>query len=189
METYIAILRGINVSGQKMIKMPELKLHLEEAGFRNVRTYIQSGNVLFEYKRADAGKIGSLIKKLIETKFGFDVPVIVKTVSELVEVMENNPFLKKRKEDIDKLHVTFLSEEPKKEQLDKFIPPANIPDEYIFSGKAIYLVCPNGYGQTKLTNNFFENKLKVTATTRNWKTVLKLAEMANNNYEAGKNEG
>jgi uncharacterized protein (DUF1697 family) len=178
MQVYIGILRGINVSGQKMIKMPELKAHLEKAGLVNVLIYIQSGNVVFEYKKESSGKLQELIKTVIAKKFGFDVPVIVKTSEELIEVSQNNPFINKRKADIEKLHVTFLSEEPKKELLEKFIPPANIPGEYAFSGKAIYLLCPNGYGQTKLTNNFFENKLKVTATTRNWKTVLKLAEMA-----------
>lgn len=179
METYIAILRGINVSGQKMIKMQELKAHLEEAGLQNVRTYIQSGNVIFGYKKAGVDKLEGVIKKMIADKFGFDVPVIVKTAEELVAVSRNNPFIVKRKEDTDKQHVTFLAEEPRKELLDKFAAPANIPDEYVIRGKAIYLLCPNGYGQTKLTNNFFESKLKVTATTRNWKTVMKLVEMVN----------
>lgn len=177
MEIYIAILRGINVSGQKLIKMQELKAHLEEAGLENVRTYIQSGNIVFNYRKISVDKLESLIKGMIGKAFGFDVPVIVKTAKELIEIAQSNPFINKRKEDIGKLHVTLLATEPGKELLDKFSAPSGIPDEFTISGKAIYLLCPNGYGQTKLTNNFFESRLKVTATTRNWKTVLKLVEM------------
>lgn len=161
-----------------MIKMPELKVHLEEAGLKNIRTYIQSGNVIFEYGKVAHDKLEKLISSVIQKKFRFDVPVIVRSVEEMTKVMENNPFIN-GKEDIDKLHVTFLSGEPNKELTDKLAPPVNVPDKYIIKERAIYLLCPNGYGQTKLTNNFFENKLKVTATTRNWKTVMKLVEMAN----------
>lgn len=178
MESYIAILRGINVSGQKKIKMEDLRQLLAELNFHDIQTYIQSGNVIFEHKKSDPLELAGQIAHQISDKYSFEVPVIVKTAAELEHVLHNNPFLKDRQEDESKLHVTFLSEIPKQELLNKIKELDHKPDEFIISDKAIYLFCPNGYGRTKLTNNFFENKLKVTATTRNWKTVNKLVEIA-----------
>jgi uncharacterized protein (DUF1697 family) len=110
--------------------------------------------------------------------YGFKVNVIVKTIADLSEILSFNPFINKRNEDLKKLHVTFLSNKPDKNLLDSFLHIQNPPDEYIFAGKVIYLFCPNGYGRTKFTNNFIENKLNVQATTRNWRTTKKLFEIA-----------
>lgn len=178
MNKYISILRGINVSGSKMIKMEALRKLYEDLKFKNVKTYIQSGNVVFEDKAANSKVLEQRIKKKILDVFGFDVPVMVKETSELIVVLKNNPFVNKRNEDVTKLHVTFLSDEPDETLLAKIREKQYDPDEYIISGTAIYLFCPNGYGNTKLNNNFFENKLKVTATTRNWKTVNELVSLA-----------
>src|SRR6202008_1647475 len=93
-------------------------------------------------------------------------------------VLQNNPFINKRKEDVTKLHVTFLSAEPEKANIDKIKGGNYVADEFRVTGKTVYLFCPNGYGNTKLSNTFFENKLKVTATTRNWKTINELVIMA-----------
>jgi uncharacterized protein (DUF1697 family) len=177
MDTYISILRGINVSGSKLIKMEALKKIYEEAGFKNVQTYIQSGNVIFQSKKASLKSIGSIIVKAIFAKTKFEVPVLVKELAELKETLNNNPFLKKRKEDINFLHVTFLEGVPLKENIEK-MQGAYLPDEFSIAGKDIYLFCPNGYGRTKLNNNFFENKLKMAATTRNWKTITELVNIA-----------
>lgn len=178
MESYIAILRGINVSGQKKIKMEDLRQLLAGLNFHNIRTYIQSGNVIFEHEKSDPLELAKQIEHKIFDKYGFEVPVIVKTATELEHILHNNPFLKGRKEDESRLHVTFLAEEPGQELLNKIKGTDYKPDEFIISDQAIYLFCPNGYGRTKLTNNFFENKLQVTATTRNWKTVNKLVGIA-----------
>ena len=180
METYISILRGINVSGQKMIKMPELLKMYEGLNFKKVKTYIQSGNVIFQTEKTTCSDLEKMISKKITSDFRFEVPVLVKEKKELVVVLKNNPFVNKRKEDITKLHVTFLSKEPEQMNLKKIKDGLYNGDEFIFSGKTIYLFCPHGYGRTKLTNNFFENKLKVVATTRNWNTINQLVEIAEN---------
>ena len=178
MQTYIAILRGINVSGHKLIKMDALRKLFDGMGFKNTKTYIQSGNVVFQGKQVKGQDLEKKIASGILKEFGFEVPILVKEVGELEVVLKNNPFINKRKEDVTKLHVTFLSAEPEKANTDKIKDGNYATDEFIVIGKAIYLFCPNGYGNTKLSNTFFENKLKVTATTRNWKTINELVAMA-----------
>ena len=171
------MLRGINVSGSKMIRMDDLRKTYEDLKFKNVKTYIQSGNVVFEEKAMNTKELEKRIAKKIQQVFGFDVPVIVKEKSEVVSVLKNNPFVNERKEDITKLHITFLSEKPEETLIDKIKEKQYEPDEYIISGTAVYLFCPNGYGRTKLNNTFFENRLKISSTTRNWKTVNELVRM------------
>jgi uncharacterized protein (DUF1697 family) len=177
MQIYIAMLRGVNV-GQKQMKMDELRTMFEQLGFKNVQTYIQSGNVLFKSEPEDNEALAGRIKVEILKTFGFDVPVIVVTKSELEYIFKNNHFTNARDEDLSKLHVTFLSAMPAQEDIDKVTSKRYDYDDFIICDKAIYLFCPNGYGRTKLTNTFFENKLKVTATTRNWKTIGELVRLA-----------
>jgi len=178
METYIAMLRGINVSGQKKILMEDLKSYMEVLGFQNVRIYIQSGNVVFENNAANQLDIATQISTKLFEKYGFQIHVLVKNCIELIQVLKNNPFMKLPSKNIDILYVTFLSDYPKQELLSKLEHIESNGDEFILSGDVIYICCLNGYGHTKLTNSFFESKLKVTATTRNWKTILKLSGMA-----------
>jgi uncharacterized protein (DUF1697 family) len=178
MTTYISILRGINVSGHRIIKMDALRKMYADLNFQNIQTYIQSGNVIFQNKKSKPQDLENKIAKKITDNFGFVVPVMVKELAEIKEVLENNPFVHKRNKDISHLHVTFLSAEPSKDSIDKIQGGQYAADEFILTGKTIYLFCPNGYGNTKLTNIFFENKLKVTATTRNWKTTNELANIA-----------
>lgn len=178
METYISILRGINVSGQKKILMADLKTLYEDLQFRNVKTYIQSGNVVFKSeKKVDDEDTAKRIEKAIQKKYGFQVPVIIRSYRELEKVIASNPFLSEKDIDPKKLHVTFLSEIPSKERLNELNSVGFSPDEFTIQGKEIYLHIPVSYGETKLSNSFFEKKLKVTATTRNWNTVNKLAEI------------
>jgi uncharacterized protein (DUF1697 family) len=180
MKTYISILRGINVSGHKMIKMKALQELYERLGFRNVRTYIQSGNVVFENKPSETGVLEKMISGEILESFGFEVPVIVLEKEELINILSHNAFIRDRNEDISRLHVTILSRDPENHLVDNIGKEVFLPDEYCIIGKAVYLFCPNGYGNTKLSNTFFEKKLKVLATTRNWKTVLELVKMSEN---------
>ena len=174
------MLRGINVSGQKMIKMEALRKMFEDLGVVNPQTYIQSGNVIFQFKKGIKTQLEKKIGTKINEVFGFKVPVLVKDIDELKKILKNNLFVSKRKEDLTKLHVTFLSEKPEQSNLDKIKSIQYDADEFILSGTTIYLFCPNGYGRTKLNNNFFENKLKVTATTRNWRTINELLRIAEN---------
>lgn len=186
MTTYISILRGINVSGHKIIKMDALRQTYAELNFRNIQTYIQSGNVIFQDKKSNTGDLEKKITKKIINDFGFDVPVLVKELTEIKDVLGNNPFINKRKKDVSYLHVTFLSNKPLNDNIDKIQGKKYAPDEFILRGKTIYLFCPNGYGNTKLTNTFFENKLRVTATTRNWKTTNELVNIAEKIIRTGK---
>lgn len=175
MATYISLLRGINVSGHKPVKMEALRKMYEDLGYKNVLTYLQSGNVVFTAK-GNEKKLEQKIFQQIEKYFGFEVPVIVLTKEKLKQVIDNNPFLKK---DAAFLHVTFLSAKPGTFDPKIIEDKKGNGEEISFSDDAVYLFCPNGYGVTKLSNSFLENKLKVTATTRNWKStneILKLAE-------------
>lgn len=175
MTTYISLLRGINVSGQKVIKMEALRTEYEALGFSQVKTYIQSGNVIFQSENENSLDLAQKIAKMILQKWGFEVPIMVKTIAEWQSVLQENPFILERNEDKSKLHVTFLSEVPDTEKWAKIEAGQYGEDEYILREKTIYLFCPNGYGNTKLTNTLFENKLKCLATTRNWNTMEKIA--------------
>lgn len=178
MKTYISLLRGINVSGQKKILMTELIALYENLGFKNVQTYIQSGNVIFNApSNISIEKIINKIEEGIYDKFNFNVAVIIRLVDELKNIININPYLLEKHFSEEKLYVTFLSKLPDKILVGILKNIDYSPDRFIIIGNEIYLSLANGYGTTKLSNNFFENKLKQNATTRNWKTVNKLFEL------------
>lgn len=178
MKTYISILRGINVSGHKMIKMDALKQLYVDLGFSNVQTYIQSGNVVFQSQSQNTNEIATQIEEKISEIFKFEVPVLVLEFEELKSIIAQNPFTKDLNKDVSSFHITFLKEIPSEENCNKIKDLQSNNDEFLIIDKSIYLYCPNGYGNTKLNNNFLENKLKTTATTRNWKTVNELVKIA-----------
>lgn len=186
MTTYISILRGINVSGQKLIKMDVLRKSYEKLGFNNITTYLQSGNIIFTDKGTDTNQLAQIISGQIEKDFGFQVPVIVLSIGKLQQIIEANPFAKEMDKDKAFLHVTFLSSPSDKYDLNTLEEKKQNGEEISVTGNAVYLYCPNGYGRTKLNNNFLETKLKVTATTRNWKTtceLLKIAQQITGKYD------
>lgn len=168
------------MSGQKRIKMDVLKAVYEAMGFDDVRTYIQSGNVIFRHKKVNKSALSANIEKAINEQFGYPVSVVIREKDELGKIIQSNPFLHRSTIELDKLHVTFLSHKPERKHLQEIANVKNSKDECQLSNKEIYLYCPDGYGRTKLTNNYFEKKLGVSATTRNWKTVNKLYELAEN---------
>ncbi|MCX6188156.1 MAG: DUF1697 domain-containing protein [Bacteroidetes bacterium] len=178
MPTYIAMLRGINVSGHKAIKMEALRSFCETLGFTKVQTYIQSGNIIFNFSNAPCADLEKKIARKILEEFHFEVPVIVMEAEVVRKVSKNNPFTNERNLDLTQLHVTFLAEEPKQAVVSKIKADDYAPDEFVVDGKTVYLYCPGGYGKTKLSNSFFESKLNVKATTRNWKTVNALVALA-----------
>jgi uncharacterized protein (DUF1697 family) len=167
MHTYISLLRGINVSGQKKILMKDLAALYATLGFTNINTYLQSGNVVFQCDDTEKAAISIKIQQKIHEKYGFEVPTLILDVATLQNAIKNNPFT----DNTDQLYLTFLADIPTQTNQKKIQADAYLPDKYEIIGHIIYILCPNGYGNTKLSNNFFENKLKVTATTRNWKTV------------------
>lgn len=178
MATYISILRGINVSGHKLIKMDALKNMYENLGLGDVTTYVQSGNVVFTAKDIAPNLLEQEIFGQIKKEFGFEVPVIVLTVGKLKRIIDDNPFVKEPHKDKNFLHVTFLSSAPASYDFEKIEVKKQNGEDIVLLDDAVYLYCPNGYGQTKLTNNFLETKLKVGATTRNWKTANELLRIA-----------
>jgi uncharacterized protein (DUF1697 family) len=178
MTNYISILRGINVGGQKKIRMEELKALYEGLGFQEVTNYIQSGNIIFKILAISPSGLSEKIEKAIEEEYHFHVPVIIRTADEILKVLSSNPFLVEEEEtDLGKLHVTFLEKEPLPAKVNAIENLNFFPDRFWVIGREVYLYCPGGYGNTKLSNNFFEKKLHQKATTRNWKTVGKLVEL------------
>ncbi len=180
MNKYIAILRGINVGGQRKILMADLKKFCGNLGFTSIATYIQSGNIAFEAAETDTKQLQKTLENGITEKYGFQVPVIVLTKKDLEETLKNNPFLSENDILIDKLHVTFLKETPQESFIETVKSLDFGDDRFHIIGKNVYIYCPESYGNSKLTNSFFETKLKVKATTRNWKTVNILSEMLEN---------
>lgn len=177
MNKQIAILRGINVGGRRKILMKDLKELFHHLGFINIQTYIQSGNVIFNSSgKTDNIKIATEIEKSILKAYNFQVPVIVLTALELHSAISENPFSGKNIE-IEKLHLTFLKEVPENDKLQNIQTFNLAPDKFEIKNKNAFICCSGKYSQSKLTNSFFESKLKVQATTRNWKTVLKLSEL------------
>lgn len=174
MNTYISLLRGINVSGQKKIRMAELKSLYESLGLQNVQSYLQSGNVVFDSKEKNIDKIRESIEAQIESKYGFSVPVLVCTKGDFQRVIEEHPFAE---EEAIRVLVTFLYESPEKTKLQELNQYEDKVDKFTIGKQEIFLFCPGGYGRTKLSNNFFEKKLGLVATTRNWKSVNALYKM------------
>jgi len=177
--TYIALLRGVNVGAHNRMKMDQLRQSLEGLGFVEVRTYIQSGNVVFKNARHSPSDLSQRIEQRIFRDFGLSVPVISRTAEELGKAIQNNPFLRERGIDLSKLHVTFLSEAPAQSSLKKLDTLAAGRDQFRYCGKEIYLYCPDGLARTKLFGNASDRALAVSATTtRNWKTVNTLYAMS-----------
>ncbi len=177
MQTHLALLRGINVSGNKMIKMDALKIALEKIGFQNVRTYIQSGNVLIDTNEESTAKIGFIIKQEIQKTFGHDVPIIVISKKDLELCFENNPYLKIPEIDIKKLYVAFVSSILKPENINDLKISNFKPDEAVIDANRIYIKYDVGAGKTKLDQNYIEKKLSVIATIRNYNTITNLLKM------------
>jgi uncharacterized protein (DUF1697 family) len=175
---YVAMLRGINVSGHKPVRMEALRACFIGLGFGKVATYVQSGNVVFEAAIAGAAGLTGKIEAAIVREFGFTVPVLVKSAKELSDVIARNPLTSLPGVAVDKLHVTFLSGPAPKGALEQLLPLAAGPERVEIVGREVYLYCPNGYGRTKLSNTTIEKKLGLPATTRNWKTVNTLLAMA-----------
>ena len=179
--TYVAMLRAVNVGGRKL-PMAELRALVASLGFGDVRTYVQSGNLVFEGKGKPVDLAVTLADAITADR-RFDVPVVVRTAAELAEVVAANPFAAVGVDpdaEPRRFHVTFLGSVPAASAVGDLAAATERyrPDTFRWEGSHVYLDIPGGYGETKLTNALFERKLGVTATTRNWRTVTTLAAMA-----------
>ena len=173
---HVALLRGINVGGKNMLPMKELTRMFAAAGCGDVTTYIQSGNVVFSAKDKVVAGLGGLIAKQVEEQFGLQVPVVLRTAAEVETVIRSNPFLRAGAAE-ETLHVSFLADRPGAGLVAGLDAGRSAPDEFVVVGREIYLRLENGVSGTKLSNAYFDSKLKTVSTMRNWQTVLKLAEM------------
>ncbi|WP_033960011.1 DUF1697 domain-containing protein [Psychroserpens jangbogonensis] len=176
MNTYIILLRGINVGGHKKTPMAELRELLSKSGFENVTTYIQSGNIVLQSSENNISKIENTIQQLIQSHFGFEVPVIAKTRKELEVIFDTCPFTGEKKENS---YFVMLSEIPKTELVKAVTDIAFENEEFVIIKDCIYFHSSVGYGRTKFNMNSFEKKLNVKATSRNYKTTVKLLAMSN----------
>lgn len=174
MEKYIVFLRGINVGGKKSVKMTELKKLFYDMQFQNVKTYINSGNVIFETNVSDVKYLNKIIESELEKTFGFIIPCIIRTLNELIQIIQNNPFSDR---ETDCMYVTLLSGKPDMEVIKKLNTYKNGVDDFYVINREIYLQCRSGYHVTKFNNNFLESKLQIAATTRSLKTLNRLIEI------------
>ena len=168
----VALLRGINLGARNKIAMGDLRELFADLGAEDVKTHVQSGNVIYEGP-VDAGAIEARIKR----DLGLEIVVVIRTAAELAGVVDKNPFAKKAS-DPKQLHVTFLVAKPTAARVKDLDPERSPSDEFAVTGREVYLYTPNGYGVSKLSNAYFEKKLGVTGTSRNWTTVTTLAELA-----------
>jgi uncharacterized protein (DUF1697 family) len=174
--THVAFLRGINVGGKHILPMKHLAEFFVEGDCGNVRTYIQSGNVVFSASPAAIAGLAEGISQKIEQRFGFPSPVILRSRDEMSCIVRSNPFLKAGMPE-KALYVYFLADSPAANATKSLDPNRSAPDSYRVCGREIYLHLPNGMARTKLTNTYFDSKLATVCTARNWTTVIQLLEM------------
>ncbi|MFL5351176.1 DUF1697 domain-containing protein [Archangium sp.] len=177
MPRYIALLRGINVGGNKKVPMAQLRELMEGLGYTDVATLLQSGNAVFTSKEKSPAKVGRQLEVAIAKEFGFEVSVVIRTRDELAAAIQANP-LSGAEDDPSHFLVTFLSDAPEPKKLEAIDPKAYLPDEFRVVGREIYARFPKGIGDSKLATVLGGPRLGVTPTARNWNTVLKLLELA-----------
>jgi uncharacterized protein (DUF1697 family) len=174
--THVALLRGINLGGKNKLLMKDLVEMFVEAGCDDVRTYIQSGNVVFNAAPNIAARLPEIVTGQIAKRLGYRTPVVLRTAKQLGEVVRKNPFIEMGAAE-DTLHVLFLADRPSARGVEGLDPNRSAPDAFLVRGQEVYLQLPNGVGRSKLTNEYFDSRLATTSTGRNWRTVLKLLEL------------
>ena len=178
MTTYAALLRGINVGGNKKVPMADLRTLLTGLGHTDVATYLQSGNAVFTGDHGDEDSLAAEITTTVEKHFGFTVDVLVRDHAYLEAVREACPFPAAELEG-KQLHVTYLSQQVDATRFEGIDQQAFLPEEFRIGDRALYLYAPDGLGRSKLAETLSKPRpLKgLIATTRNWNTVAKLAEL------------
>jgi uncharacterized protein (DUF1697 family) len=173
---YVALLRGVNMGGKNKLPMKELAKIFANAGCGGVKTYIQSGNVVFTALASVCDGLAERVSQQIEKKIGHKPPVLLRSQEQMTEVVRNNPYLRPGV-DFKSLCVVFLANKPKAQDVAKLDPNRSPGDEYTLRRQEIYLYLPNGVADSKLTNAYFDSKLGTVSTARNWRTTVTLVEM------------
>jgi uncharacterized protein (DUF1697 family) len=173
---YIAVLRGINVGGNNMIKMETLRASFGALGFENVKSYVNSGNIAFDYKKTDDGKLAKKIHDAIQADFGFDISVMVRTRAEIEEIVRWNPFAGQFESHKD-VHIFFLNDELTDEQKALLLDQSNENEIFAISGRHVACLLKIHITDSAVGKGFIDKKLKVAATARNWRTVTMIAEI------------
>jgi len=175
MTRYLAFLRAINVGG-RTVKMDDLKKLVAMPGFKNIASYIQSGNLAFDHAEKDPQVLIDKIETKLRKSLGYEVTTFLKTRPGLESVIKNNPFTDYP--DDMALHVSFLSGMPSPDAVTQMLALQNEFEQFRFINSEAYILVKKGaYGETKFSNTFLEKKLKLRATTRNWATVNKMLEL------------
>ena len=177
MGAYVALLRGINVSGHNIIKMADLKNILAQLDFQQLSTYLQSGNVVFDSKNTDSLELEKFISEAILASFGFDIKVKVIAKDQFQQAFLKNPFVKNSEIDTKQLYYIHLMGHPDVTVFKQLQKDESIPEQMDLIGEVIYVHYVNGYGRSKLHGGIFEKKLKVSATARNHNTMKHLSKM------------
>src|SRR5450759_4758284 len=180
MQTYISFLRGVNMTGHNSIKMKDLSELYISLGLNDSETYIQNGNVISRCNaEMPVSSLSEKIEAAILERFNYTIPVMIRTVQDMKDLFISNPFLPEENFEPSKMAVIFLHEAPSDDQIQKVADINYPPDKFKIIGREIYIYCPNGFGRTKLYTNFFEKKISVAGTARNWETIttkLNIAE-------------
>ncbi len=177
--TFVALLRGVNVGGKNMLPMKDLQAMFIDAGSMDVRTYIQSGNVVFTATPALAREVVRVMPAMIGKRFKFEPAVILRSADEMERIVAANPFMASSAMGVDdrSLHVAFLADVPAKSRIAALDPQRSPGDDFAVRGSCVYLRLGNGAGKTKLTNAYLDSTLQTISTARNWRTTLKLLEI------------
>ena len=177
MTAFVSLFRGINVGGHHQIRMDDLKDMYESLGFKDVLSYIQSGNLVFTSDDADVARLQRQIEDGFEKNFGFHVEVIVRSSVELRDIIDKNPFQGQQSKEPNWVVVMFLAARPDDTAQEDLLKTYVGPEELFIIGKEVYIYYPNGIGRSKLSNSLLEKKLKTVGTARNWNTILQLQKL------------
>jgi len=179
MDKVVVFLRGVNMAGHNKIKMADLQRLFVKLGYKDATTYIQSGNVVFTAGTGESPEaLEDKISNAIKMEFSLDIVSMVRTASEMEAIIKSNPYIPGQNADPSKVATLILKHRPGNEQVARMDDVNYPPDKFFISGKEIFIYCPDGFGKTKLYTNFFENRMKVSGTARNWNSITILAQMA-----------
>jgi uncharacterized protein (DUF1697 family) len=178
MATWIALLRAVNLGARNKVSMPRLRELLDADGFGEVRTYVQSGNIVLRAPQRSAARVSERIGALIEREFDLSVPVVVRTPAELTRVIESNPFPEAAAERPKLLHVSFLAGDPDPAGVAAVHADDLTREVCRVERRELYVDYATGVHGSKLTPAYFSRRLGVEGTARNWRTVLAVAELA-----------